>query len=75
MPVHIVSGRCSVGGIPLHVICSNFGLVSLSQTQPGRKTPAETGREGLWNVIKAAYAAAFPQDHPCHSGPVFGKVV
>ena len=40
----------------------------------GRKTPAETGREGLWNAVKATYAAVFPVGHPCHDGALFGKV-
>lgn len=43
--------------------------------RPGRKTPTEVGREGLWLALKAAYAAVFQQGHACHTGPVFGKVV
>ena len=42
--------------------------------RPGRKTPTEVGREGLWLALKAAYAAVFPDSHACHTGPVFGKV-
>ena len=42
--------------------------------RPGRKTPGEVGREGLWSAIVTAYAAVFPQNHPCHSGPLFGKI-
>ena len=45
--------------------------------QPGRKTPAETGREGLWNAIVATYRAVFSSPvpvHACHNGPAFGKV-
>ena len=40
----------------------------------GRKTPEEIGRGGLYLAVHTSYAAAFPQDHPCHSGPLFGKV-
>ena len=43
-------------------------------TRPGRKTPAQLGREGFWDAIKAAYAAVFRPDFPCHTGPVFGKI-
>ena len=42
--------------------------------RPGRKTPQEVGREGLWLAVKAAYAAVFPAEHACHGGPLFGKV-
>ena len=33
------------------------------------------GREGFFNLLKAAYATAFPAPHPCHTGPLYGKVV
>jgi len=42
--------------------------------RPGRKTPSEVGREGLFLEVKAAYSEVFPVGHLCHTGPLFGKV-
>ena len=73
-------GVCEVDGEFVHVgdnAAGRFFLftqVSESVARPGRKTPEETGRQGLYTAIQTAYAAVFPQDHPCAGGPTFGKV-
>ena len=74
-------GVCEVDGEFVHVADNASGRfflftqVSESVARPGRKTPEETGRQGLYTAIQTAYAAVFPEDHPCASGPTFGKVV
>ena len=52
-----------------------FTQVSENEARPGRKTPEEVGRQGLYDAIAAAYGAVFAEGHPCHDGPLFGKVV
>ena len=72
---------CEVDGEFVHVADNASGRfflftqVSESVARPGRKTPEETGRHGLYAATQTAYAAVFPQEHPCASGPTFGKVV
>ena len=74
-------GVCEVDGEFVHVADNASGRfflftqVSESVVRPGRKTPEETGRLGLYTAIQAAYAAVFAPEHPCASGPTFGKVV
>jgi hypothetical protein len=36
--------------------------------------PEDLGRQGLWDALKAAYRKVLMDDHPCHCGPVYGKV-
>ena len=43
--------------------------------EPQWQQPGVLGRAGLWDALRAAYVAAFPADHPCHAGPLYGKVV
>ena len=82
VPEPTALAECIVDGhLPLPGATSSGKFYLFTQVEedgpprPGRKTPAEVGREGFWNALKAAYAAVFPQGHACHTGPVFGKVV
>jgi len=74
-------GVCDVDGEFVHVADNASGRfylftqVSESTARPGRKTPEETGRQGLYQAIQRTYGAVFPQEHPCAGGPTFGKVV
>ena len=71
---------CEVDGEFVHVADNASGRfylftqVSESIARPGRKTPEETGRQGLYEAIQTSYAAVFPEDHPCAGGATFGKV-
>lgn len=51
-----------------------FTQVSELVQRPGRKTPEEVGREGLYNAIGRAYGRVFPEGHACRTGPCYGKV-
>ena len=74
-------GECPVDGIIVHVGNHQAGKwylftqVSEDIPRPGRKTPEEVGREGLYNAIVDTYHHVFPPGHLCHTGPEFGKVV
>ena len=74
-------GVCEVDGEFVHVADNAAGRfflftqVSESIARPGRKTPQETGRQGLYEAIQTSYAAMFPEEHPCAGGATFGKVV
>ncbi len=39
------------------------------------RQPETVGKAGLWDAIVFAYASVFPERHPCHAGPIYGKVV
>ena len=71
---------CEVDGEFVHVADNASGRfylftqVSESIARPGRKTPQETGPQGLYEAIQTSYAAVFPEDHPCAGGATFGKV-
>jgi hypothetical protein len=55
---------------------SKFFLWTVVRTEvPGRLTPAEIGREGLYKALVATFGSVFPATHECHGGPSFGKVV
>ena len=43
--------------------------------RPGRKTPAETGRQGLYEAIGRTYQAVFPEGNANKAGQLYGKVV
>lgn len=51
-----------------------FTQVTEDEQRPGRKTPDEVGRQGLYNEIADTYSKVFKPGHPCHTGPEFGKV-
>ena len=79
--VRLSLGECPVDGALAWPSESSSGSYFLftqveedGPPRPGRKTPEEVGREGLWLAVKAAYAAVFPEGHACHAGPLFGKV-
>ena len=73
-------GVCEVDAAFVHVgerQASRFYLFTQVVGNPprsGRKTPQEIGREGLYKAIQTTYAAVFKSDHPCHSGPSYGRV-
>ena len=85
-PVQSVASRdflseCPVDGVltlPAERQAGKFYLFTQVEEdgprRPGRKTPAEVGREGLWSAIVTAYKTAFPPNHPCHGGPLFGII-
>ena len=52
-----------------------FTQVTEDVPRPGRKTPEEVGREGLYKALVETYSKVFKPQHPCHAGPEFGKVV
>ena len=41
--------------------------VSEREERPGRKTPAQVGRQGLYEAVEATYAVVFPEGHACHT--------
>ena len=42
--------------------------------RPGRQTPAETGRQGLFEAIGRTYQAVFPEGNANKAGQLYGKV-
>jgi hypothetical protein len=48
---------------------SKYYLFTVVRSWQGAfKQPDEIGRQGFYDVVKGAYASAFPQDHECHQG-------
>ena len=52
-----------------------FTQVTEDEVRPGRKTPEDVGREGLYNALVETYHKVFKPGHLCHVGPDFCKVV
>lgn len=60
--------------LPRDSAAGQYYLFTLVHSGGHYKHPEELGREGFWAVLKAAYSKAFPDDHVCHGGPLYGKV-
>ena len=75
----VEQGECSVDSFFPHDVADSahgkFYLFTMVRTNmPGRKTPDEVGRRGLYEALVATYRAVFPADHECHNGPKHGLV-